>query len=141
MRFERSCRLMIPFWSTRFAQVAGLLIALSASGCGGQSATYKQPPQDKLVFDARAAAESGDKQKALELYDQSIAAKPTDYGYFERGKLQASLGNTAAATEDCQKGLELNPLSTDLKWLQAELKKPPAAQFKGKNAEPPKVSK
>lgn len=62
---------------------------------------------------------------------------PNGWVYFERARLQLDQGKEQEAAADCQKGLELEPDNSQLKWLTAELKKPAAQRFKGRFANPP----
>ncbi len=120
---------------THAAQIACLFEVIAALSC--REAEFKPPNHDQLILEARAALEKGDQQKALDLYSQSLTIQGTPYGYFERGKLHADMGDSAAAQADCNTGLKLQPDFPKLLWLQAELKKPPASRFKGKSARPP----
>jgi tetratricopeptide (TPR) repeat protein len=111
-----------------------LLVGFVASACGRSSGPKAE---DTLILDAREAIQADDQQKALEMLSQSLATRPTSYGYYERAKLYADMGNDAAALADCQKGLELYRESRELNWLQSELKKPKTSRFKGTSAQAP----
>ena len=67
----------------------------------------------------------------------TIESSPNDWAYFERARLLAEQGRDEEAANDVQKGLELQPNHPNLKWLDAELKKPANERFQGKFAKPP----
>jgi hypothetical protein len=112
--------------------VAPLLIL----GCGGASETPATEGYDHFVA-AATALEGGDKQAALTELNASIDDNPTAWAYFERARLHVENGQEQDAVADCQKGLELEPQSAQLKWLSAELKKPAPKRFQGRFAKPP----
>lgn len=51
----------------------------------------------------------GEVQQAVELFEQSIAAKPTAEGYTFHGWALSYLGRFAEATEDCKRAIQLDP--------------------------------
>jgi len=51
----------------------------------------------------------GQVQQAIELFDESIAARPTAEGYTFRGWALSYLGRLDEATEDCKRAIELDP--------------------------------
>jgi Tfp pilus assembly protein PilF len=51
----------------------------------------------------------GHAQQAIELFEQSIAAKPTAEGYTFRGWALSYLGRLTEATEDCKRAIALDP--------------------------------
>jgi tetratricopeptide (TPR) repeat protein len=83
-----------------------------------------------LFLEARRALKAGDRAKAMELYTQSIDAKPYAWNLYERGKLYAEDGNEQAALADVTAGLAIDPQFEDLQWLQEELKKPKEQRLK-----------
>ena len=48
-------------------------------------------------------------QEAVELYDESIEAKPTAEGYTYRGWAVSSLGRIDEAIDDCKKAIRIDP--------------------------------
>jgi tetratricopeptide (TPR) repeat protein len=86
---------------------------------------------------AQDALAKGDQQTALQELDASLAAQPDAWAYYQRARLLADMGQDQKAISDCAAGLQLDPAHGQLKWLQAELKKPAAARFQGRNKEPP----
>lgn len=127
---------------TRQGRAIGAVTIVAAGfllGCG--EAEYQPPEQDRVFFMAQAALAEGNREKALELYSQSLATHPTPYGYMARAKVQLDLGDEGAATKDCESGLQLDPEDGDLLWLRGEIKKPAAQRFQGANALPPSAKK
>jgi Tfp pilus assembly protein PilF len=112
--------------------------ALSICGCGGSPSTGKS--YDHFVAAAKAL-ETGDKETALTELSATLATTPSDWAYFERARLFAESGRDQEAAADVQKGLELAPQNANLKWLDAELKKPADNRFQGKFAQPPGLLK
>jgi Tfp pilus assembly protein PilF len=115
---------------------AGLL---SIGGCGS-SAPSTEKSYDHFVAAAKAL-ETGDKETALTELSATIEKAPSDWAYFERARLLAESGREQEAAADVQKGLELAPQNANLKWLDAELKKPADKRFQGKFAQPPGLRK
>lgn len=115
---------MPPLW-------VGILIGTAGCGSSAPANTTEK------YFAAQAAANSGDRQKALQLLDEYIAANAVPYAYLERAKVHVALGDDAKAIADCKAGLKLHPENSDLKWCLAELKKKPELRFQGKQATPP----
>jgi tetratricopeptide (TPR) repeat protein len=115
---------------------SAMVAALLSSGCGGASETPTTEGYDHFVA-AATALESGNKETALSELNASIDDNPTAWAYFERARLYLEKGQEQDAVADCQKGLELDPQSHQLKWLSAELKKPAPKRFQGRLATPP----
>lgn len=90
-----------------------------------------------LFLKGQELVAAGDKAKALEAFDQSIAAEPALWTYRERAKLHAEMGNDKAALEDCEAALKLEPDDPDTLWLKAEFAKPAAQRFQGGFKSPP----
>lgn len=107
-------------------------------GCG--PATSSRKAYDHFVA-AVQAIEAGDKETALSELSASIEKSPSAWAYFQRARIYIDQGKETEATADIQKGLEVDPQHRDLKWLEAELKKPPAQRFKGRFAKPPGESR
>jgi Tfp pilus assembly protein PilF len=51
----------------------------------------------------------GDVEEAVELFEQSIAVKPTAEGHTFRGWALSYLGRLDEATEDCKQAIQLDP--------------------------------
>lgn len=113
----------------------GICIVPLLGGCGG---TPSEPTRsyNHLVAASEAIA-AGDKEKAMTELTAVIDTSPNGWAYFERARLQLEQGKEPEAVADCQKGLELEPDNSQLKWLSGELKKPAAQRFKGRFAKPP----
>jgi hypothetical protein len=96
------------------------------AGCGGSEkdgSGFQHDDAAKLFLEAmktRATDQAG----ALDLLNQSIDARPSYNAHFHRGWIYALQGKDAEASADVKAGLELEPESKDLKWLEGELKKP-----------------
>src|SRR5688572_4411144 len=118
-----------------------LLLAaiLSLGGCSGDS-TSASKSYDHFVAAAKAL-ETGDKVTVFKELSATIEKSPSDWAYFERGRLSAEQGRDEEAAADVQNGLKLNPNNPNLKWLDAELKKPANQRFQGKFATPPGLRK
>ena len=115
------------------AVVLCLFFEVLVCGCG-------EPPQveaDALVLEAQRAATQGDQAKAIELLDRSIEINPSFYAHSARAKIYLEQGDAAAALADCEAGLKIEPLDSDLLWLKGEAEKPEADRFQGDAAEPP----
>lgn len=122
-----------------FSSAIVLMLAF-VLGCSGRSGPAEKPAVQHFLA-AQEAIAAGDTAAAKESLDASIAASPTSWALFERAKLLAESDDNDAAFADCDAGLELNPDSTDFKWLRSELKKPAKDRFKGRFAEPPRAAK
>lgn len=122
--------------SPRRGAVVVVLVALGAIGCQDSVATAVKK-SDQLLIEAQKAVTAGDKAKALELYDQAIAERPSGYAYLARAQLKLDLDDAAGAQSDVEEGLKLDPEHRDLQWLQGELKKPTKQRFKGPTSAPP----
>ena len=107
--------------------VAGACLGLVVAGCGGNGArdgsVFQHDEAQKLFLEALKVRPT-DQDQALELLDRSIEAKPTFNAHFHRAWLYALKGTDEKASEDINAGLAMEPASTDLKWLEAEMKKP-----------------
>jgi predicted Zn-dependent protease len=114
------------------------IVALALLGVGCES---EQQRLEDIYTQAAAAVEAGDHARAVDLFDELIAARPQAGLYFERALAKAKSGDDAGAREDCALGLKLDPESRDLKWLLGEIKKEAPQRFKGKNQQPPGRSK
>lgn len=104
-----------------------ILLSLSVMGCGGNGAkdgSAFQHGKAQTLFLEAIKARLTDKDKALDLLNQSIEVKPTFNAYFQRGWLYALKADDAKANEDIKSGLALEPENAELKWLEGEMKKP-----------------
>ncbi|MGO8746320.1 MAG: tetratricopeptide repeat protein [Thermoguttaceae bacterium] len=71
--------------------------------------------------DGLAAFESGDVQRSLELFSQSISANPDLTGpYTMRGRVNLQMGNLDAAIHDFNKAIDLRPRSADALRFRGE---------------------
>jgi Tfp pilus assembly protein PilF len=103
----------------------GLLFVLLA-GCGGSQPDGSQFQHDeaaKLFLEAMKIRET-DQARALALLNQSIVARPSYNAYYHRAWLHALQGDEQKAAADLKSGLELEPESKELQWLDKELQKP-----------------
>jgi Tfp pilus assembly protein PilF len=106
--------------------VIGCLLSLLA-GCGGSQPDGSQFQHDeaaKLFLQAMQIRET-DQARSLVLLNQSIEARPSHNAYYHRAWIFALRGEDQKASADVEAGLKLEPESKDLKWLEAELRKPP----------------
>jgi hypothetical protein len=104
-----------------------VLLSLTVAGCGGNKAkdgSAFQHDKAQTLFIEAIRARPTDQAKALDLLNQSIDTKPTYNAYFHRAWLYALKNDDAKANEDIKTGLALEPGSTDLQWLDGEMKKP-----------------
>jgi tetratricopeptide (TPR) repeat protein len=92
---------------------------------------------NKLFLEAQQSLAAGEKEKALEQLNASIAAEPMVWAYRERAKLYAEKGDDKAALADCEAALKLVPDDVDALWIKGELAKPAAQRFQGKFKTPP----
>lgn len=114
------------------AVARGLLLLAGCglyTGCGEGELTVDDGA--KALVEASQALKAGDKEAAMQHLNRSIEAKPYVWAYVERAKLHGEKGNDDAARADVQAGLELEPNSSELKWVEEELKKPVQQRFKG----------
>jgi tetratricopeptide (TPR) repeat protein len=116
-------RIAISAWFAALSWLAPLLV-----GCGGPP-TSKVPESAQRLLDAKASIAAGDTAAALASLQASIDAEPTTWAYVERAKINAKQGNDQAALDDCDAILKLQPESTLVPWIRAELKKPAAKRF------------
>jgi tetratricopeptide (TPR) repeat protein len=106
--------------------VIGSFLFLFA-GCGGSRPDGSQFQHDdaaKLFLEAMQIRET-DRPRSIELLNESIEARPSHNAYYHRARLYALQGDDQMAIADIEAGLKLEPESKDLKWLEAELRKPP----------------
>lgn len=106
--------------------VFGCLLLLLA-GCGSSQPDGSQFQHDgaaKLFLQAMQIRET-DQAGSLELLNESIEARPSHNAYYHRAWIYALQGDDQKASADVEAGLKLEPESKDLKWLEAELRKPP----------------
>lgn len=108
-------------------QLAAVAISfLLLVGCGGgksRDGSAFQHDEAQTLFIEALRARPTDQAKALDLLNQSIEVKPTFNAHFHRAWLYALKNDDAKANEDIKAGLALEPESTDLKWLEGEMKK------------------
>jgi hypothetical protein len=103
-----------------------LLTGAVLVGCGGSQpdgSGFQHDEPAKLFLEAMKIRTS-DQAGAIDLLTQSIEERPSYNVYFHRGWLFALQGKDAEAKADVKSGLELEPESRDLKWLDGELRKP-----------------
>jgi hypothetical protein len=103
----------------------GWLLLLLA-GCGGSQPDGSQFQHDdaaKLFLQAMQIRDT-DQARSIELLTESIEARPSHNAYYHRAWINALRGDDQKATADVEAGLKLEPESKDLKWLEAELRKP-----------------
>lgn len=134
----------IPSAPRTFALPVGLACVLSATillgaGCGSSAPTTISDA-NKLFLDAQKLAAAGDTDKAVEVYGQSIAARPSAFAYRARAQLLEKLGRDDEALQDCEAAIALSPDEPDptALWLKGELQKPKAKRFQGQFQDPPK---
>jgi Tfp pilus assembly protein PilF len=109
---------------TRNLVVVYLLFAIA--GCGGSQPDGSQFQHDeaaKLFLQAMQIRDT-DRPRSLALLNESIEARPSHNAYYHRAWLYALQGEDQKAIADVEAGLKLEPESKDLKWLEAELRKP-----------------
>lgn len=123
-----------------WAGVALVVGAILAAGCGDPQLAALEK-SDQLYGEAAKAQAGGDQAKALELFGQAIAAKPTPHAYLARAKLYLEMKNEAGAKSDAEAGLQLDAENRDLAWLRDQLNKPAKQRFKGAEAKQPTDSK
>lgn len=129
---DNELRTAFSFWNMVWILVLGIAVF----GCGS-----KEEKSIDVYKEALSAIAAGDKDKALDLLDRSIAANPMPFAYYQRAQIHLERDDAAAAIADCEKGLELAPNDRDLKWYLEECKKEPAKRFKGKSEKPPSAKK
>jgi Tfp pilus assembly protein PilF len=102
-------------------------MTIVAVGCSRGSqhdgSQFQHDSAAKLFLEAMQVRET-DRGKALELLTQSIEARPAYHAYYHRAWIHALQGQDGEAVADVKAGLELEPESADLHWLEGELKKP-----------------
>jgi Tfp pilus assembly protein PilF len=106
--------------------VVGCVLFLFA-GCGGSQPDGSQFQHDeaaKLFLQAMQIRDT-DRPRSLALLNESIEARPSHNAYYHRAWIYALQGDEQKASPDVEAGLKLEPESKDLKWLEAELRKPP----------------
>jgi Tfp pilus assembly protein PilF len=100
---------------------------LLLAGCGGSQrdgSQYQHDEAAKLFLQAMQIRDT-DRARSLELLTESIEARPSHNAYYHRAWIYALQGDDQKASADVEAGLKLEPESKDLKWLEAELRKPP----------------
>lgn len=105
-----------------------VLLAIFFFGCSKDEGGLDEAALN--LIEAREAIDAGDTDKAIELLDAAIAARPDTWAYYERGKLHAENGDDELANADAEAGLELDAEHSDLLYLQKQLKKSKKARFK-----------
>lgn len=120
--------------------VWGLVLVAGFGGCEDPHLAAGRK-SDGLFHAAAEAQKQGDHAKALDLFSQAIATRPSGYAYLGRAKLYLEMKDDAHAAQDVEAGLQLDPEHRDLIWLRAQLKKPERLRFKGAEAQPPSASK
>ena len=117
--------------------IVGLALAvlLACCGCGAEEQELGTATEHYLA--AQEAIASGNTEMALTELDASLSLQPDAWAYYQRAQLLLEKGDDAKALADCDAGLQLDAQHTELKWLQAELRKPANRRFKGRNKEPP----
>jgi tetratricopeptide (TPR) repeat protein len=106
------------------------VLCIALLGCADQ---YQPDEADVSFGDAQKAFAAGNHDEALDLLNKSIEKKPAAWAYTLRAKVYVAKKDYAKAQDDTTKGLALDPNNRDLKWLDAELKKPEAQRFQGAN--------
>jgi hypothetical protein len=103
-----------------------VLISIAWVGCGASQRDGAQFQHDEAarLFLEAMKVRGTDHAKAVELLTESIDERPSYNAYFHRAWLHALEGRDDPARTDLEAGLELEPESRDLKWLEGELKKP-----------------
>lgn len=96
------------------AAAAAAGVCLIAFFCFAATRGEKMRAQ-RLLRDARSAAEEGNSEQALELYQQAAEADPNLIpAYAEAGQLLADMGHVDRSIEALTKGLEANPENPQL---------------------------
>lgn len=93
-------------------------------GCSGRGSGKMVHGEGAKFYIEALKVRTQDEAKCLELLDKSIELLPTESAYFHRGWIYAKQGKFEQAQENVRAGLELEPTSSNLLWLEAELKKP-----------------
>jgi len=119
----------------RYLVVALLMLVAATIGCGDDGP--KVSDANKLFIEASKLIGEGQKEKALEKLNESIAAEPLLWSYRERAKLLIEIGKDDAALKDVDAGLQLAPGDQDLLWLKGEIAKPATQRFQGRFKSPP----
>lgn len=99
------------------------IVVVGCSGSQHDGSQFQHDNAAKLFLEAMQARET-DQVKALELLTQSIEARPSYQAHYHRGWIYALQGQDDPAKADVKAGLELEPESKELQWLDGELKKP-----------------
>lgn len=126
-----------PWAAVMVAAVA--LSHLLTAGCNEAKSEVKE--SNNLIVEARKAVASGDSAKAIEALEASIEVHPNTWAYYELARLKLDAGDEAAATENVDKALALDPEGVDLLWLKGEIEKPVEKRFKGRFKDPPSSRK
>jgi tetratricopeptide (TPR) repeat protein len=114
----------MPSLLTRFLVLGSLAAMLTGCGGGEKDGSGFQHDQAAKLFLEAMKIRPTDQAQALDLLNQSIETRPSYNAHFHRGWIYALQSKDAEAGADVKAGLELEPESKDLKWLEGELKKP-----------------
>lgn len=119
----------------------GAALAAACLALAGCSDRYQPDEADTAYGDARKAFDAGNFDQAMELVTKAIDNKPTAWAHALRARIYVEKKEFDKAQEDATQGLALDANNPELKWLDAELKKPPAQRFQGANKLAPGVTK
>jgi hypothetical protein len=108
---------------------------LLTAGCGPAEQELGDATEHYLA--AQDALAAGDSATALKELEASIQAQPDVWAYFQRARLLSEMGQDQRALADCRAGLALDPEHEQLKWLEAELRKPAPQRFRGRERASP----
>lgn len=104
-----------------WAAAGAALICLCLGGLLAISRLGKEGNAQRLLRQAEAAAEAGDTERALELYQQAWGDEPTLVkAYLEAGRLLLREGERQAAIQVYTVGLEANPDNAELHLAMAQ---------------------
>ena len=95
-----------------------------ATGCGGSSGGKMVHDDGAKYYIEAMKVRTQDADKCLELLEKSVASEPTAPAYFQMAWIYAKKNVMDKAGEHIKAGLELDPESTNLLWLDQEMKKP-----------------
>jgi tetratricopeptide (TPR) repeat protein len=125
---------------TKLVSLSICVLSVTAfSGCDTPS--RPMPTSANSFLEAQKLLAAGEKDKAMEAVNASIADDPSTWALFLRAKLHLEQGDEAAALKDCETGLQIEPGDANLAWLKGELAKPAAARFQGNFKNPPTVNR
>jgi predicted Zn-dependent protease len=132
---------MGDFRLNQAVEIGWMLAAMGVCLAAGCADRHAPDGADVYFGDAHKAFAAGELERALGLVSKSIDEKPTAWAYALRAKIHVENKDFAKAQEDAKRGLALEPENRELKWLAAELNKPPSQQFVGPNRLPPSATK